>query len=373
MRKVSFPHMGNYSIAFKSLMEDLGNEVILPPRPGKRTLSLGVKHAPEFACLPLKIVLGTYLEVLEKGADTIVTSGGSGPCRAGHYAQVQKEILDDLGYRFDMIVLEAPRRNIFDFLGKLKRLNSKGLSWWQVWKAIKKGWNKVKAIDEVERVLPKVRVRELVRGSAEKAYKRALTWIDQAQTIEEIQEAGRRGAEALRAVPQDLQMRPLKIGVVGEIYVVLEPASNFDMEKVLGEMGVEVHRSIFLTGWTEDNAIKESSGHDVVSAAAPYLPEMIGGHGQDTVGHTVMYAEQGYDGVIQLAPFTCIPEIVAKSILPTITEEHGIPVLSFFLDEQTGEAGVKTRLEAFVDLLARRRALKEEAPGEKAIGEGAVG
>ncbi|MCL5046617.1 MAG: CoA protein activase, partial [Actinobacteria bacterium] len=229
-------------------------------------------------------------------------------------------------------------------------------------------WNKVKVLDEVERVLPKVRVRELVRGSAEKAYKRAHTWIDQAQTIEEIQEAGRRGAEALRAVPQDVQMRPLKIGVVGEIYVVLEPASNFDMEKVLGEMGVEVHRSIFLTGWTEDNAIKESSGHDVVSAAAPYLPEMIGGHGQDTVGHTVMYAEQGYDGVIQLAPFTCIPEIVAKSILPTIAEEHGIPVLSFFLDEQTGEAGVKTRLEAFVDLLARRRALKEEAIGEGAVG-----
>ena len=68
-----------------------------------------------------------------------------------------------------------------------------------------------------------------------------------------------------------------------------------------------------------------------------------------------MYARQGYDGVIQLAPFTCIPEIVAKGVLPSVSRDLDIPIISFFLDEQTGEAGFRTRLEAFVDLLVRRR------------------
>ena len=54
-------------------------------------------------------------------------------------------------------------------------------------------------------------------------------------------------------------------------------------------------------------------------------------------------------------PFTCIPEIVARSILPRVSRALGIPVMSLILDEQTGLAGVLTRLEVFVDLLARRR------------------
>jgi predicted nucleotide-binding protein (sugar kinase/HSP70/actin superfamily) len=61
-------------------------------------------------------------------------------------------------------------------------------------------------------------------------------------------------------------------------------------------------------------------------------------------------------------PFTCIPEIVARSILPRVSRDLGIPVMSLILDEQTGLAGVLTRLEAFVDLLARRRMQSGELP-----------
>jgi predicted nucleotide-binding protein (sugar kinase/HSP70/actin superfamily) len=76
---------------------------------------------------------------------------------------------------------------------------------------------------------------------------------------------------------------------------------------------------------------------------------------------TVLWARKGFDGVVQVAPFGCTPEIVAKSILPRVSQEYGIPVMSLFFDEQTGPAGVYTRLEAFVDLLyARRRARRGE-------------
>ena len=76
---VTFPHMGNAYIAMKSVLEDLGVEVLVPPPCTKRTLELGTKHAPELACLPLKLNIGNYIEALEMGAEVIVMAGGVGP------------------------------------------------------------------------------------------------------------------------------------------------------------------------------------------------------------------------------------------------------------------------------------------------------
>ncbi len=49
MPKVTFPRMGESWRTFKMLMNDLGNEVIVPPRPNKRTLDYGVLPG---VCLP---------------------------------------------------------------------------------------------------------------------------------------------------------------------------------------------------------------------------------------------------------------------------------------------------------------------------------
>ena len=50
-----------------------------------------------------------------------------------------------------------------------------------------------------------------------------------------------------------------------------------------------------------------------------------------------------------------MPEIVAKSIITSVSRDLDFPVMTLVLDEMTGEAGFITRLEAFVDLLERRR------------------
>jgi hypothetical protein len=86
-----------------------------------------------------------------------------------------------------------------------------------------------------------------------------------------------------------------------------------------------------------------------------FVYAVIGGHGINSIGEIAIYAKNGYDGVIQLAPFSCIPEIMAKGIVPRVSREEGIPVMTIFIDEQTAAAGVITRLEAFLDLLERRR------------------
>ena len=81
---------------------------MLPPPTSRRTVELGVRNAPEFACFPLKLNLGNFLEAREMGADTVLMAGGIGPCRFGYYAQVQREILADMGAAMEMVVLEPP-------------------------------------------------------------------------------------------------------------------------------------------------------------------------------------------------------------------------------------------------------------------------
>jgi len=50
-----------------------------------------------------------------------------------------------------------------------------------------------------------------------------------------------------------------------------------------------------------------------------------------------------------------MPEIMSQNIFPTIRTEHEIPILPLIMDEQTGRAGYITRLEAFVDLMRRKK------------------
>ncbi|MBE3586384.1 CoA protein activase [Desulfofundulus thermocisternus] len=362
MPRITFPHVGESYRSFKMLMEDLGNEVILPPRPSKRTLDLGVRYAPEFACFPVKILLGTYLETCPQGVELIITSGGVGPCRAGHYAQLHKKILRSLGYQVDIVVFEPPRLYPLEFLHNIQRLNPHRMSYRAIYECIRRAWRKLQALDNVEKLTHKIRPRETVRGATTRAYRRVLEWVDRAYSLAEIEEAEQSAIEELKKVPQDPYRDVLRVGIVGEVYVLLEPASNLEIEETLGNLGVEVERSLFLTGWTRDNTWAETTeGLTVKEAALPYLPELLGGHGRDSIGNTVLYAKRGFDGVIQLAPFTCIPEIVARTILPRVSEDHSIPILTFFLDEQTGKAGMATRLEAFVDLMRRKKAARRTA------------
>jgi len=359
-RRVSFPYLGTLPEVFREVLEDVGNEVIMPPRPSRHTLTLGTKMSPEFACLPFKILLGTYLQAIESGADTLISSGGVGPCRAGLYTMVQERILHTAGHKVDLITLEPPRLDIAGTINKIAALNSARRPFWRVIWLIRRAWRKVQALDELETMSHVVRPREVTRGTTTIAWHQARDLVYQAQDKRQIDKALLAGRQLLDAVPQRVAHEPLRVGIVGEIYVVVEPASNFELEETLGEMGVEPVRELYMSGWTRESNLwgrpDERLAHHAADAALPYLEEMIGGHGQESVGNAVLFARAGLDGVIQLAPFTCIPEIVAKSALERACPQLGLPFLSISIDEQTGRAGLSTRLEAFVDLMARRKA-----------------
>ena len=367
--RVTFPHMGNMYIPLRAILQCLGLEVVAPPPSSKKTLSLGVKYAPEFACLPLKLNLGNFIEAGELGADTVIMAGGCGPCRFGYYAQIEQSILKDIGRNMDFIVLEPPERNITELLVKIKRIAGKS-SWWHIYQAVRFGYQKAKAVDEIERACFGLRPREITLGSTDAAYKKALALIDDASSCDGLNCAIEKARAVLKELAVDDQRQVLKVGLVGEIYTLLETFSNQNLERRLGNLGAEVERSIYLSEWVNNHLFRgllkgDRSNKEVRAAAHPYLRHFVGGHGQETIGSSVLYAKAGFDGLIQLFPFTCMPEIVAESILPDVSSDFGMPSLTLIMDEQSGDAGMLTRLEAFVDLLEQK---KEVALNQRSIG-----
>ena len=345
--------MGITALVLQDFFTRVEVDFVAPPKTSTRTLQLGFRYAPEGACLPLKVILGNMVEGIEKGADTLLMIGGSGPCRLGYYAEAQRRVLQQAGFEFEMIVFEGMSGGFFGFIGACRRLAPHS-SLWQMWKAIKIAFQKARVLDEIEKKVLATRAYERTRGATTKAWKEALGLLEKAYLPEEIESAGRKGLAIIDDVDKDLRKDVLKVGIVGEFYILLEPFLKFEMEETLGEMGVYLERSIFTSSWINPISKHPVTGithHQVEEAAKPYLNHPVGGDGLATVGHSVIYARQGFDGLIHLLPFTCMPDAIAKSILRRISRDMDIPILTFVIDEHTGKAGITTRLEAFVDLL----------------------
>lgn len=60
------------------------------------------------------------------------------------------------------------------------------------------------------------------------------------------------------------------------------------------------------------------------------------------------------DGVIHVTAFACGPDATVNKMLELKTKEAGVPFMTLVVDEHAGEAGMITRLEAFVDMVQWR-------------------
>lgn len=353
--RVTLPHMGNAWIPVKAIAEELGINLVVPPPTSRRTLSLGARYAPETACLPFKLTLGNMIEGLEEGADTVLMLGQYGPCRFGYYNKVQETIMKDLGFNFQML------KESFGILNIIKYL-SNGASLARILKALHLGLVKLKALEELERLAAKVRPVERDRGRATLVYQESIKAIDRAPNARAIGRAKAEHLRELRGLPILPNRNPLKIGLTGEFFVVLDSFANMDIEIELGKLGVEVQHPHSVWAWLSLNPLARAFGlrekDRCRKAAAPYLSRNVGGDGQQSVGEKVLHARD-WDGIVHLEPFGCLPETVARNIMPSTRER--LPLLNIIYDEYTGKAGVMSRLEAFLDMvyLQRGRRMKK--------------
>lgn len=360
--KISFPYMGP-TLIYAKLLELLGHDIVMPNRPSRKTIELGVKHSPEFACFPFKVLMGTYLEMMGKGIDTIVTSGGHGPCRAGYYGELHKKILSSLGYDLDFIIFDEPKRDFKRFFQYVKRLKADS-SWFHVARVVYIVYRMSKSIDKIEKIVTSRRAYVSNKSLFNRTWQNILEDYSRIRTLKDISEVEKKALKKINKFnyqlpPEDERIR---IGIIGEIYVVMEPSVNNNIEEIINYFGAEVERSQYLSQYIDETIMpfKGKEVKEIFRKADDYLEIIIGGHARQSVGHIVDYKERGFDGIIHLKPFGCLPELITQSMLDKISLDLDIPILSLSIDEQTAQANLMTRIEAFIDFIKYQKASKKE-------------
>lgn len=358
--KITVPHLGKLFIFIKVLFDSLGVDFILPPPCSKRTLEIGSKYSPEMSCLPLKINLGNFIESIEQGAEAVVITAAAGPCRFGYYCKMHEEMLKDLGYGNIKILPIDPYEGIGNLLKTVRQVFGT-LDLIKIAVSGTRAYRTMADVDALDKIGYYTRPRELKKGATNSIMRDLDKNVYEAKNYKEIKTAVHEAREKLLSLDLDRTLDPIKIGLIGEIYTIIEPSTNLYMEELLGGMGIEIDKTLTITKWTKEHLFnlhnpKEKAEYDKV--CAPYLKTPIGGHARESIGHGALYAKRGFDGIIQIYPLTCMPEIVASSILPAVSRDYDIPLLTIVIDEITGDAGYKTRIEAFKELLIKKREAK---------------
>ena len=360
--KVAFPHMGTISIAWAAGLKKIGVEPYVPPYTSKKTLSYGTKNSPEAICLPYKLILGNFIEAIEGGADYVAMITSPGICRLGEYGNNIQNTLKDLGYKANYIELSLYDgiKGLYNFLKEISGKNDPIL----IMRAINITIRKIFAIDDLDRALAYYRAREVKFGEAEKHYKKALKMIDKVDSTLDLKHVYHEALKEIEKTEIDPNREVLHVDLTGEIFLVNDEFSNQNIERELGRMGVETRRSLTVGSFLKDAIIPkafrppETHLQRAERMAKPYLMRDIGGDALECVSDVVFADVHGKDGIIHISPFTCMPEIMSQNIFPTMRSEHEIPILTLIMDEQTGKAGYITRLEAFVDLMRRKKRVK---------------
>lgn len=138
----------------------------------------------------------------------------------------------------------------------------------------------------------------------------------------------------------------LKFAVLGYPYAIYDSFISVNILDKLRKMGVHV--------LTAENinplllALQKNCGlpkrlfwtfSDVALKAAHYL-----------------FRQGRVDAVLHLTAFGCGPDSLLNKFIELEAKQHrDIPFMTLMIDEQTGEAGMATRLEAFVDMVRRRK------------------
>ncbi|MFZ5974764.1 MAG: acyl-CoA dehydratase activase-related protein [Bacillota bacterium] len=144
----------------------------------------------------------------------------------------------------------------------------------------------------------------------------------------------------------------VNVALVGHPYNIYDPYINMNLVRKLNRMGIGVVTEEYLADELIDSEVKKLYKRPFWTFA------------RNAYGFAVHMANR-VDGVIYISSFACgIDSVVTELIKLKIGE---VPYLVLKIDEHTGEAGFDTRIEAFADMLERRRLYGDyvPAPGKR--------
>lgn len=138
----------------------------------------------------------------------------------------------------------------------------------------------------------------------------------------------------------------LKVGVVGHRYLIHDDFVSMRLLQRLKAMGVD------------PVTIDDLHPHLIDHAQSTLPKPLFWSASREMLGSGLHFLNSGQvDGVVVVVAFACGTDAFTNELLERQARDRSkAPLLILSVDEHTGEAGFITRLEAFVDLLQRRRA-----------------
>lgn len=348
---ITFPHMGNYSYPVSYLLKHITNaEVRIAPKITDRTIELGTKYSPDFVCTPFKYTLGTFIEGLENGANILIQAGGG--CRYGYYGELQEKILRDLEYQFDYYNLvsegQTSLKRIYRMMREIEPKFSfiKGIYYLTITKKM------IRYMDEFDNYIRERIGFELEEGNYLTILQDFLESFSNIKNLFQLKKIYKKYYKKLKQVRIKKPKDCLKVGIVGELYTLMEPFANYDLEMTLAKYHIEVKR------FTNAHYLMFEKRKEVpkyLEKAKKYIAYRMGADAADNIGRTKYLCENGYDGIIHIKSSFCTPEIGAMPIIQKIADDYNVPILFFSFDSGTSKVGIETRLEAFYDMLEMRK------------------
>ena len=299
-----------YAPWWESFLKALGVEVVVSPPTSKEILDMGISLAVAEACLPVKVYFGHAAWLAPRVEALFVPRLVS--------VEQKSFICPKLMGLPDMLraaLKDCPP--IIDATVDLARRPEEGLQ---------------AAIRATARALG-VGNREALKAAA-LAGSRYREWLAR-------QREGRliRGSTG----PKADNGASLAVGIVGHSYLLYDRYLGMDIPGKVARLGGQV-------------VLPENIDPGLGEAACYQLPKRLYWTlGRKIMGTALYLMEQEeIAGLIHLTAFGCGPDSLVGDLAERYAHRRGMPFLLLTLDEHTGEAGVATRLEAFMDMLRRR-------------------
>jgi len=145
-------------------------------------------------------------------------------------------------------------------------------------------------------------------------------------------------------LPQNNLKKSLNIALLGHSYLVYDAFINLNLISKLKKVKINV--------LTAEMVKKKDVERQLKKLHKPIFWTLS----KKTVGSAFYFLEKKIDGIIHLTSFECGEDSMIGELIRQ--ESHKYPSVAyteFVFDEHTGEAGINTRTEAFLDMIIRRK------------------
>jgi predicted nucleotide-binding protein (sugar kinase/HSP70/actin superfamily) len=390
-RTMYIPYMNDCGLMVVAAMRANGVDAEALPMSDKVSLELGRKYTSGKECYPAILTTGDIVKKaispdFDPDRSVFFMASASGPCRFGQYNKMHRMVLDDIGFpHVPIYTLDQGD----DYQEDTKRLGSSFR---------KLTWDGIVFVDFMQKLLHEIRPYEVHKGEADVVYKQHIRKVVHAIEYEhDLLQVAREACDALNRVVVDRSVQRPAIGIIGETYVRgNEYSNNFIIRKIeklggkvvippfgewleyiahvrkedcirekdLNAFAIEIITEViqkyhalkisrpFRKSGTK--LFKENSIKGLISKGRPYIHDSYKGDPVLSMGRAVEYIEEGFDGIINVIPFHCMPGTAVNAVLEKFQREHdGIPCLKLTFDGQE-ETNEETRIEAFIHQAQQR-------------------